>query len=410
MKYLVAIALIAGCASGSPPLEQPPTTAPPLQELRVQAAPRFIVVSRNTPLFVSPDDDTPALLYRTAEEQASRDSEIAQKMAKYVEDRQKKYAKEIKAEKKRMRRIKDREKRADYASRRRHSRARSHLKGLEKKVLRYADGHPAERYLSLAVTGETDGYYQVQTLVGDEELPHCYRRGLAGIGRAKLTFWVRKSDAESVTTLRESVEIWQGSSVATAAGVVVENNEKSHTIMVDGYRIQTDSDTLSLDQTYIPGGTFEAPFTDTTFSDIAFAEGLLAFSRGQALAFNPWVDAYVTRTLWVGKRFYATTQTHCAEFTVHAQEDLLEPVGRRAAMRLSGADAPVQPPFVSKGTPLSTPDGKEFGVSTGDLALGQPVEARAEQTCFQKRVWPVEKGTNQRQITWCVPKDAVVNQ
>jgi len=409
MKYLVAIGLIAGCASGSPPPAQVPVTARTAQETQPEA-PRFIVVSRNTPLFLSPEDDTPALLFRTDEEQVERDSEIAKKMAKYVEDRQKKYAKEIKAEKKRMRRIKDREKRSNYASRRRLSRARRHLKGLEKKVLRYSDGHPAERYFSLAVTGETDAFYQVQNLIGDEELPHCYRRGLAGIGRAKLTFWVRKSDAEFVTTLRENVEIWRGSSVATAAGVVVENDGKNQTFLVDGYRIQTDSNTVSLDQTYTPGGTFEAPFTDTSFTDIAFAEGLLAFSRGQALAFNPWVDVYVTRTLWVGKRFYATTQTHCAEFTVHAQEDLLEPVGRRAAMRLSGADAPVKPPYVGKGTPLSTLDGKELGISTGDLALGEPLEVRADQTCFQKQVWPVEKGSNQRQITWCVANDAVINQ
>lgn len=410
MKYLVAIALIAGCASSSPPPAQVPVTATPSQETQREVAPRFIVVSRNTPLFLSPDDDTPALLFRTDEEQIERDSDIAKKMAKYVEDRQKKYAKEIKAEKKRMRKIKDREKRSDYASRRRLSRARRHLKGLEKKVLRYSDGHPAERYFSLQVTDETDAFYKVQNLIGDEESPHCYRRGLAGLGRARLTFWVRKPDAELVTTLRESVEIWRGSSVATAAGVVVENDGKNQTLLVDGYRIQADSNTLSLDQTYTPGGTFEAPFTDTTFTDIAFAEGLLAFSRAQALAFNPWVDVYVTRTLWVGKRFYATTQTHCAEFTVHAQEDLLEPVGRRAAMRLSGADAPVQPPYVSKGTPLSTLDGKGLGVSTGDLALGQPLEVRADQTCFQKWVWPVEKGTNQRQITWCVPNNAIINR
>jgi hypothetical protein len=410
MKYLVVIGLIAGCASVSPPPAQVPATATPTQETQPTAPPRFIVVSRNTPLLLSPDDDTPALLFRTDEEQVERDAEIAKKMAKYVEDRQKKYAKEIKAEKKRMRKIKDREKRSDYASRRRLSRARRHLKGLEKKVLRYSDGHPAERYFSLAVTGETDAFYQVQNLIEDEELPHCYRHGLAGIGRGKLTFWVRKTDAELVTTLRENVEIWRGSSVAIAAGVVVEKDEKSQTLLVDGYQIQGDSNTLSLDQTYTPGGTFEAPFTDTSFTDIAFAEGLLAFSQGQTLAFNPWVDVYVTRTLWVGKRFYATTQTHCAEFTVHAQEDLLAPVGRRAAMRLSGADAPVLPPYVAKGTPLSTLDGKDFGVATGDLALGQPLEIRTDRTCFQKWVWPVEKGANQRQITWCVSTDAVINR
>ena len=79
-------------------------------------------------------------------------------------------------------------------------------------------------------------------------------------------------------------------------------------------------------------------------------------------------------------------------------------------MRLSGADAPVKPPYVGKGTPLSTLDGKELGISTGDLALGEPLEVRADQTCFQKQVWPVEKGSNQRQITWCVANDAVINQ
>ncbi len=409
MRYLVAFGLIAGCASDPPP-NPTPVAADTAHSVVAEIKPRYVVISRNSPLFLSPDHESPALLFRSDPDQLERDSGIAKKMEKYVEDRQKKYAREIKAEKKRLRRIKDREKRADYATRRRLSRARRHLKGLEKKVLRYADGHPAERYFALAVTDENNTHYQVENLIGDEEAAHCYRRGLAGIGKAKLKFWVKKTDTETVTTLRESVDIWRGSSIATAAGVVVKQEDGKQTFLVDGYQIQTETQPEALQKTYTPGGTFEAPFTDTTFTDIAFAEGMLGFSQNQALAFNPWVDVYVTRTLWVGKRFYATTQTHCAEFTVHAQEELLEPVGRRAAMRLSAADAPVTAPYVRKRTVLSNIEGTEIGISTGDLSLGEEVDKQANSRCFRKSVWQPEEGSNQRQLVWCVPADSVVNQ
>ncbi|MEZ4460069.1 MAG: hypothetical protein R3E66_10140 [bacterium] len=398
MKHLFLALLVSSCATPVvQPVEEPAVEAVP-QDVSPERG--FVVISRNTALYASPTDPTPLLQYRAPEMQRQRDDEMQRDMAEYLEKRQERYAKEIEREKKRIKKIKDRERRDAYIAARRESRARRHLKAMEKKALRFNEGDPASRFIALRVLGESGEFFKVENLLGDEETPHCYRRGLAGLGRARLTFFVRKDEVERVSTRRQRVEVWKGSAVEVAAGVVL----KDGAVVVDGFHVDVDFPSDAVDQTYFPKDTFEAPYTDTTFSEVALAEGLLSFDRKQVFPFNPWIDAYVTATLTIGKRFYATTQTRCAAFTVHADESLLEPVGRRATMRLSAADPPATAPFARAGAELRTTRGDVIGEAVGNLALGIP---SGVDNCYVRNVWPPEKGAEHRSFTWCVDPEFV---
>lgn len=405
---VLALISLASCASSPEPAPTKQVSRPATVPTAKPQPPRYIVVSRNAPLFSSANDTTPMLQFRSHDAQLQVDAKLKDEMQRYAEKKKKAYAAEIKKEKKRMRRFKKRDQRVAYAEKRRLSRARRHLKAIEKKALQLGEGHPAERFIVLSIVDETPQRWKVHTLIDDEETPHCYRDGLAGLGKVRMTVWVDKSDVEHVTSRRDKFEIWQGSSIETTAGVVVRRDETGTYVHVDGYRIDVPVPDDALATHCRPSTPFEAPITDKTFTDIALAEGLLTFSKTQVFPFNPWVDNYVTGTLRIGPRFFATTQTRCASITVHADETLLEPAGRRKTLRLTASAALATPPFVPEGTRLYTPDGEAIGLAWDALHLGTPYTVPgSKRPCFLREVWPAEIDAPYRSLVWCADADAI---
>jgi hypothetical protein len=192
----------------------------------------------------------------------------------------------------------------------------------------------------------------------------------------------------------------QGTEVILASGIATDGQRT----YVDGFELGLDIPDSAVGDRFEVVRGFEAPYTETVFSPLAFQKGWLRLAKEAPLPFNPWHPLHVTATLYVGDRFYATTQTPCAEYTLRTIEEALEPVGKRGAMRLGGSESgEIKPPFARAGASLFGPDGQLIGTARGDLALVDEWEGPADLRCWHYEIWSGDEG--RRRLPVCVKPD-----
>lgn len=416
MRFVFFITLLTGCANSPVNSEEPvqfaPSELPQNEETQESQRPSFVVISKNTPIFLAPSTDAPKILFRSQEDQFQLEAKWQREIQDWASKTQTKFAREMEAEKKRLKKIKSPDARQEYVDKRRESRASRYIKDIDRRAKRI-DESPQSRFIVLQKVRENGEWIEILTLNQEEESHFCYANGLPGLRATKLKGWVRKEALQQVTTQKQRYPIWRGSEVKLAAGVVLEEQQKDFIAHVDGFRIRLKIDPQNVAREFTAGSLFEAPFTASVFSNIALSEGHLKLSDDQMLPYNPFADLYVTETLWVDSNFFATTQTPCGEFTVHAEESLLVPAGKRQAMRLDGGTIDAAPPYARRGTILYNSSGNELATASFDVGLGTPIEINANgHQCFDKLVWmpPKKKKVPEDwKVTWCVSPDDIQN-
>lgn len=406
---LVALSLVGCATSDATPAMQTTTSAQEVvEETAPPPEPEFFVVPKTTKLFLQPNEQSKFLLFRSPQEQAKLEEKWKTDSQKWAERTQKKFQKEMEREAKRAKRMRKAEAREEYLEKRRQSRAKRLLRDIDQRARRIGED-PSARWLAFRLVERKNGWVLGESLTSDEEAVHCYRGGLPGASGGRLRFWVRESELSDVSTKRGAYNLWRGTEVKLASGVVIEEG----TAMLDGFRIRMKVPETDIGKTYTKSAIFEAPFTETVFSEIAYAEGHLQLTQDQSLPFNPFADLYVTQTLKVDSRFYATTEVRCAQVTVLTDEATLVPAGRRGAMRLQGAPS-ASPPLAPKGTELYTPDGLSLGFAERDFHLGAMTENKPDgRVCFQKSMWPPPRKKSPPSewlLEVCVDQGAVVSE
>ena len=206
-----------------------------------------------------------------------------------------------------------------------------------------------------------------------------------------MRLWVRQDDVLPVTTGRVAVATGRGTSVTLLPGVALEAGQRA---LVDGFRLEIEVPAHAVDRVYEPTHElFEAPNTDTGFSNVAFAHGELKLSEEQALPFNPYYPLNVTGTRQIGRRFYATTQTRCGEYTVELEgQERLRTINERRVTRLSGGGRAVEEPYLEPDAELFWLDGSAAGRTMARYGLQREVEPRGARRCFAQRVYSMEPG------------------
>lgn len=372
--------------------------------------PEYVVVDLTTKFYFTPEEGPEFLQYRTPEEQVEVEEKLREDAIERARSLQERFEKEIEREKKRMKRIKDPEKRNEYAIERRDRRARRFLKLQRRRARRSNELPPESRFIVLEKLEETAKWVKVRTLSDDEQLRHCYSGGLGAIGSLDVELWVQRDQLEPVVRRRERVGLWRGTEVKLAPGVVVEERDDTRYALVDGYRIEVKKlDLDSIASSYESPSLFGTPVTDTQFTDIALAEGTLRLNRDQFLPYNPYQNLYVTATMWVGSRFYATTRTSCGEYTVLTSEEDLRPAGQREALRIAGAPPTAAPPLIKRGSRITRIDGGLQGVTNRDIALPQDMQTVDGRKCATTWIWEKRrrKKDESRRLVWCVDREDI---
>ncbi len=411
MKYWIcSLMLLLPACSSTAPETKPGATEVVETELVEEETREFVVVDLMTPLYLAPNAESAFIRYRSVEEQTEVEGRLKEKAIERVKSLQERFEKEIEREKKRMKRMKDAEKRDEYAIARRERRARRFLNFQRKRARRSRELPPESRFVVLEKISEQPGWIEVRTLSDREEARHCYSGALGPLGSMHLNFWVRSDAPRELVRRRERVGIWRGTEVKLAPGVVIEEVDGDKYALVDGYRIRVDGiDEDAISTAYPSPSLFQTPVTDTQFTDVSLAEGLLRLNRSDFLPYNPYQNLYVTATMWVGSRFYATTRTPCGEYTILTAEEELRPAGRREALRIAGEPPMADPPLIRKDSTVFLRDGTRLGIVTRDLALPDDADEVDGRICSTTWVWKKrrKKKDETRRLKWCVEASAV---
>ncbi len=418
MRFLTTVvAVLIGCGGGqaSTTGDSSPRIEPVVEE--PELPPRYVLVHRNTPIRLQPSDDAPFLQYRTPERQAELEARWSDAEAKRLEAAQEAEKERLEAEKTRKDRLRkrrrkySRKKRAELAVRdkeraeaNRIKRAERTLRDIERRAAKSRLRGPDKLWIPFRLVRRKGEWLQLSPVRRDADPPHCYARNFGEVDRLDAMFYVRESDLAPVTTKSVTVAPQHGTHVTLRPGVAVRptagTEPLTYEVFVDGFvlRLALPADAVAFD--YEPQLPFEAPMTDTVFSPIALADGKLDLGPGQPLPFNPYRDLYVTGTLKVGSRFYATTQTPCGEYSVRVRDDMLEPVGKRGVMRLSEEES-VKPPFARAGAMAHLPDGAPFAPVRANFPLGDPTRTADNRACFRSAVWGKTDAAVSRSLELC---------
>lgn len=425
---LLVIAL-AACGGG----EAEPD-AVPIQQAQVQRPekppepPRFVLVHRNTRIYLSPDENAPYLQYREPERQAEFDERRAAAEAERLE--KEKEAEAERREKEKERRDKLRKRRRKYSSKKRRElaerdkeraeerriqRAQKELRDARRRAAKDRIEAPDRWWIPFLRVAERDDWLELRPVPRGVEPPHCFQGNFGELDRLDATFWVKKADVAPVVSRRVRVPVYSGTEVILLPGVALapHNDEtgERYRAYVDGFVLDLDVPSDAVGDWYRPDTPFEAPITDTVFTEIAFAEQKLRFGKSTRFPYNPYRDLYVTGTLRIDSKFYVTTQTPCGEYTVRAAEDLVEPAGRRGATRLTGDSTRVDPPYAKRGAVAHSADGKQFGRALVDFPLGDHTQDKDGRSCWRTAVWGKTDAAVQRAVELCFdPKELVLGE
>lgn len=399
-----------GCASNAGEVRQD-ATEPVSSAQPTAVAPPFVVVDLTTQFYLAPDHEAPFFQYRTPDEQAEVTDRLRESTLELNEKLKARFEKEIEREKKRMKRMRKAEDRVDYAEGRRLRRAKRYLKSIRSRAKGNRELAPNSRFVVLKLIEREGTWLKVETLPGDHQAQHCYSGGLPNIDRFRLDLWIEESALRDVTTKKVRTGLWRGSEVILAPGVVVEKRGGAYHALVDGYRIELELDPKAVGTSFESPTQFPRPVTDTRFSTIALAEGKLRLNRTRSLPYNPHWELYVTGTMWVGNRFYATTQTPCGEYTVHADEDDLEIGVSRGTTRISGVPPEVTYPKIPAQTQIWNPTGEELGIVVNPISLPEIDSEPNSLVCFRTPVWDQsskDSDVNERRsLEWCVERSSI---
>jgi hypothetical protein len=417
---ILLLAVTTGCG-GAKAKDDQTVSATEQTTAEPEGPPRYVIVHRNSRIHLEPSDDAPYLQYRTPERQEKFD-------ARRIEQAKKRREKEAEAEKERLERERERAKRlrkrrrklswkrrkalrerdAERAERRRRRRAEKRLRDIERRAEKDAIEAAHRPFIPFRLLGEKGDWLQLAPVVRGEHPGHCYDGNFGEVDRLAADFWVHRDALVPVVDHRVRITVHQGTEVILLPGVALEplEEENRYRAFVDGFVLDLEIPPDSVGTEYRPQRPFEAPMTDTVFHPVALAEELLVLGESQPLRFNPYRPMYVTGTLFVGNRFYATTQTQCGEYTVLAEEIDLEPVGRRGATRLTGDAESVEPPFARAGSEVYLPDGTKFGEVKVTFPLGDPTQESQGRKCFRTAVWGSTDAAVTRGLELCfAPSD-----
>lgn len=403
---------------------------------QTQKALGYIVVHRNEPLFLQPDEDAPYIQYMSAKEQQALERKLAQearrrrldaeKKARIKREREMARAKALAKHKKKQRRYKKRRRKkkkltaaqrqaiADAKKARmakiRRQKAIQVLKQQVRKVERLDYIHPREEMIVFKALSKKDGWFKVQTLSSTEEAQHCWSGALNSLQPAHLTFYLPTTSAQMVLTRMERFEIYRGTEVKFQPGTVLKRNSKgTYTAHVDGFDVHLDVPSDVIDVMYRNPRIFEAPESDTVFKPEAYSEKLLRIDKKQRLPYSPFYDLFVVRTGKSSRYQYGTVQTPCAEVTVMHPPEMTEYVTRRRTKRISGAKKKLAAPFAQANVALYTKSGQRLGTTTGKMPLGQPSGQSRGRNCFKQILWPKHNKTVWRTLDVCVKPDDIVS-
>lgn len=418
MKLLLLLHLVALAAcGGANPTPQTDAVAEPVVE-EPPAPPTYVIVHRNTPIHLQPGDDAPFLQYRTPERQTAVDGrtmEDDEERAEKLKADDEAWWEKEKARRERLRkRLKKYRgaRRAEVAERDR-ERAEARVSARAERKLRdirkHADRHrlqgPDRPWIPFRLVKRQGEWLQLSPVHRDADPPHCYMNNFGEVDRLDATFWVRETGLEPVITRSVTIAPAQGTQVILRPGIAVQPIESDdpdrYEVFVDGFVLELTVPAGAVGTEYEPVRGFEAPMTDTVFTPIAWADNKLRLGTRDTLPYNPYRDLYVTGTLFVGSRFFVTTETPCAEYTVRASEDDIEPVGKRGVMRLSGEDETISPPFARPGALSYLPGGGAFATVRQPFPLGDTTQVVGERQCYRSAVWGETDAAVARSLELC---------
>lgn len=437
-RHLFRVSLLLGsllvclsaCASTSQDVESGSAkSVDPLsrvdEDISITQAVAFVVVSRNAPLFVQPDEDAAFIQHLNSSEQralatkqrkqARADQLKADKAAKLKRKRAQRSTKQRKRKRKRRRlSASQRKARAEALALKKAKARRARAQRVLKKDIREAQkgfyGHPQERMVVLAVIKEKGDWLNVQTLTPEQEEQHCWRGALTRLQPAQMHFWVRRSDLQTIIKRFERFEVYQGTEIKLQPGTVLTSKgDDRYIAQVDGVSVELDVPSDVVGTRYKNPRVFEAPDSDLVFKPEAFTEGLLKIDKRQRLQHSAFYDQFIVRTGQSRRHRYATTQTPCTEFTVMHPEEMTEPAGRRKTQRIRAGVREMRAPFARSGAALYLPTGQRIGRATGNMPLGQSSGSHKGRPCFKQRLWPEYTMQPWRALELCVPKSQLVN-
>ena len=422
--------LLVGCGGGkkaepartsTKPIVEPVPEAPP-------PPPTYVIAHRNAQIHLQPDEKSAFLQFRTPERQEEVDERRAEQERERAEDAKKAEEERIEREQKRRQRILKKRRRLskkrrrelaerdrERAEERAIERAEAKLRGLRRDARKYPLRAPHRWWIPFRKIGEDGDWVAVTAVGSDAEPPHCYRDNFGGLDRLDATFYVRKSDLATLTTRSAKAAPSQGTQVIIRPGVAVrlareatEDNPAKYDVYVDGFVLRLAIPADAVGTEYEPARPFEAPMTDTVFTARSWTRGKLKLANRMPLPYNPYTTLYVTGTLYVGARFYATTQTPCGEYTVRTHEDHIEPVGKRGVMRLTGGEQAVKPPYARAGAMSHLPSGEPFALVRRDYPLGEPTTESDGRKCYRSRVWGSNDKSATRALELCFDATRIV--
>ncbi|MFU8803259.1 MAG: hypothetical protein ACNA8W_05580 [Bradymonadaceae bacterium] len=419
-------AILSACASAGGPSQDESVEERASVAAEPEEKPRFIVLSRTTPLYMAPDMASEQIFFRTPEEEQEAIEARARAQEKFEEDEAKRQERWEKAEERRVKNERRRARTADQKSamrERQRDRREDHRNAVARRKLSaarsLAGGHavepPPRHMLVFRLVEESDEWMQVVTVPSRDPRAHCYRDGYPGLEGLELHFFVRRDEIHPVAVSQVQVKYSEYTYITLNPGVALRPlTQGRYVAIVDGFELPINVPGNQVGPSYEPGRYFPMPATDTIFSELALAESRLSFDRRHDLPYNPFFPLFITETLHSGRTVYATTQTPCGRYAVRVHEDHLDHA-RAATQDYTFKDnedgGGVRRPFVRAGAALFTVHGQEIGRALEDTFLGVEVDPKGPRRCFERNVMSIaedhidDKVPDHRRLILCVAEE-----
>lgn len=406
-RYLLFAILASACGGAAQPAG-PAATATSVAEAP-PPPPKYVVVHRNSRVYLAPQSDAPFVQYRTPEEQTAYDAkqrksaeartkkanEAASKRAKTAKTRRDRLRKRWqKVSKKRRGELWEAENKRVAAAKVRQ--AERDLGAIRRRAQSARLEAPDKAWIPLRLLDDDGTWAKVTPIEPRSEPPHCYHNNFGVLDQIDAVYWVRSTDLAAVTKKGVTIAPQHGTEVILRPGIAVVpaggEAEQLHDVFVDGFVLRLPVPASAIGTDYQPARPFEAPMTDSVFTAEVLAADKLVLGPKQSLPYNPFHPLFITGTLWVGSQFYATTQTPCGEYTVRAKEEHIEHVGRRGALRLTDDTVAVTGAHARAGAIAYLPSGEQLGKLRANTALGASADIDAAvlaggRTCHAVPVW-----------------------
>jgi hypothetical protein len=417
----VALSTSSACTSSAPaePDEEP-------VEIEAPPAPRYVVVSRTTRLYLAPKRDARYLQFETREAREDRREarrasleELRAEAVERAKERAEEEEERLESLKEKWRDMEPEKRDASVEAYRQEmaeaarDRARRAIEARVERARQRTHGHPAEQMVALRLVEERADWAVVETLVGDEAARQCHRGAQPGLAGMALRLYVPRDELETVTTQTVHVRPERWTEVVLKPGVPVRREEERTVVFVDGFRLELAVPEDAVGTSFESNGLFRTPETDTLFTARALVARHLRLDDRQFVPFNPWYPLYVTEMKKVDEDFYVTTRTPCGEYTVAVAEDDIRTDSSTKVTHIDGGRPTIATPHTVAGAELFTPSGREIGTSITAAPLGAELDEAPEgRRCFRQPVWTREledEPAPHRSLEICVESGDVVD-